>query len=84
MIEEGTTLYPTCMTATNLYCDDEPYAYWVDVPEYNFCDWVLYKEYNDYTSVCAPNDCIAGVSYEDVMEEFRNWSYFEGMDREKL
>ena len=84
MIPEGTTLYPERIDSSQMYYNDEPYAYWVEAPEYNFCNWVLYKEYNNYISVCHPNDCIAAVSYEDLMKEFREWTYYEGMDREKL
>lgn len=84
MIAEDTILYPQCVTSDQMYYDDEPYAYWLSVPEYDVCNWVLYKEYNDYISTCAPNDCLRTVSYEDIMEEFREYSFYEGMDREKL
>lgn len=84
MIEEGTHLYPQYFDATQMYFDDEPYAYWVSVPEYNFCNWILYKEYNDYISTCNPNDCLSAISYEDVLEELRTYSFYDGMDREKL
>ena len=84
MIDKDTILYPQCVTSDQMYYDNEPYAYWVSVPEYNFCNWVLYKEYNDYISTCAPNDGLRAVSYEDIMEEFREYSFYEGMDREKL
>lgn len=84
MIDKDTILYPQCFTSNQMYYDNEPYAYWVSVPEYNVCNWVLYKEYNDYISTCAPNDCLRAVSYEDIMEEFREYSFYEGMDREKL
>lgn len=84
MIPEGTTLFPEYVDCSQMYYDDEPYAYWLSVPEYNFCNWILYKEYNDYISVCHPNDCLRAVSYEDIMKEFREYSFYEGMDRELL
>ena len=84
MIPKYITLYPEYFTSSEMYYDDEPYAYWLSVPEYNFCNWILYKEYNDYNSTCAPNDCLAAVSYEELMNEFRTYSFYEGMDREKL
>lgn len=84
MIEKGTRLYPQYFTASHMYYDNEPYAYWVSEPSINFCNWILYKEYNDYVSVCNPNDCLAAVSYEEVMEELRTFTFYEGMDREKL
>ena len=84
MIAEGTTLYPEYFDSSQMYFDNEPFAYWVESPEYNFCNWVLYKEYNDYVSTCNPNDCLAGISYEGVMQEFREYSFYDGMDREKL
>lgn len=84
MIPEGTTLYPEYFTSDNMYFDDEPFAYWVSEPSINFYNWVLYKEYNDYSSVCNPNDCLSAISYEDVMDELRTYTFYEGMDREKL
>ena len=84
MLDKGTVLYPQDISPNEMYYDNEPYAYWLSVPEYNVCNWVLYKEYNDYVSICAPNDCLRAVSYEDIMEEFREYSFYEGMDREKL
>lgn len=84
MIEKGMTLYPEYFDSSQMYFNDEPYAYWVSAPEYNFCNWILYKEYNDYISVCNPNDCLAAVSYEDIMNEFRTFTFYDGMDREKL
>ena len=84
MIEKGTTLWPEYFDSSQMYYNGEPYAYWVSEPRYNFYNWVLYKEYNNYSSVCAPGDCLAAVSYEDVMEELRTYSYYENMDREKL
>ena len=56
MIAEGTILYPQDISPNEIYYDNEPYAYWLSVPEYNVCNWVLYKEYNDYVSICAIND----------------------------
>lgn len=84
MIDKDTILYPQDISPNEMYYDNEPYAYWLSVPEYNVCNWVLYKEYNGYISTCAPNDCLRAVSYEDIMEEFRTYSFYEGMDREKL
>lgn len=84
MIDPSYTLYPEVMDATNLYFHDEPYAYWVENMNYNFCNWVLYKEYNNYNSTCNPNDCIAGISYEEVIDEIKNsWSY-RNQDRDML
>ena len=84
MIPKGTTLYPQYFTSDRMYFDDQPFAYWVSCSHINFCNWVLFKEYNDYDSVCNPNDCLAAVSYEQVMHELRTYSYYDGMDREKL
>lgn len=84
MIPQGTTLYPEYFTADKMYFDNKPFAYWVSEPSINFCNWILYKEYNDYSSVCNPNDCLSAVSYEDVMHELRTYTFYEGMDREKL
>lgn len=84
MIDSNYTLYPEIMDATNLYFHDEPYAYWVSNRNYNFCEWVLYKEYNDYKSVCNPNDCIAAASYEEIINEFKKSSFYEDQDRDML
>ena len=84
MIPKGTTLYPQWANGMEMYFDDEPYAYWVEEPAYNFCNWVLYKEYDDYASVCNPNDCLSAVSYKQLMNEFRTYSFYEGLDREML
>lgn len=84
MIPKGTILYPTTITSSQMYYYDEPYAYWATDSYSTFCNWVLYKEYNDYISTCAPNDCLAGISYEEVMEELRTFHFYDGMDREKL
>lgn len=84
MIERGTILYPQCFTASQMYYNDEPYAYWVDEPSINFCNWILYKEYNDYVSTCSPNDCLSALSYEEVIDELKTASFYDGMDREKL
>lgn len=84
MIDKCYTLYPEYVDAMNMYFNDEPYAYWVSNENYNFCAWVLYKEYNDYSSCCNPNDCIAGESYEEIIDSFRNsWSY-RNQDRDML
>ena len=84
MIERGTRLYPEVFDSSQMYYQGQPFAYWLSVPEYNFCEWILYKEYNDYTSVCNPNDCLAAVSHEELMREFKTFSYYENMDREML
>ena len=84
MIEKGTTLFPEYFDYSQMYYNDEPYAYWVSVPEYNFYEWILYKEYNDYRSICHPNDCLAAASYEEVLEELKTSSFYENMDRDKL
>jgi len=72
MIEPGTILFPEKMDCSQLYYGDSPYAYW---SEY-IGEWVLYKEYNDYTSICHPNDCIRAKSKEDLFREFREEDMF--------
>jgi hypothetical protein len=84
MIDKGTRLFPEYFDSSQMYYDDEPYAYWVSEPSINFCNWILYKEYNDYVSICHPNDCLSAISYEEVLEELRTYTFYEGMDREKL
>ena len=42
------------------------------------------KEYNDYESVCHPNDCISAISYNDLIDSFKTYSFYENMDREKM
>ena len=71
MIDRFETLCPQYFDATNLYFNDNVY------------DWVLYKEYNDYRSAVG-NGGLKGVSYEELMDSFRTYSFYEGMDREKL
>lgn len=80
MISKGTILYPTSFGATEMYFYDEPFAYWLEETG----QWILYKEYDDYTSVCNPNDCLAAISYKQVLYEFRNYCFYENEDREKL
>ena len=84
MIPKGTRLYPQCVTSSQMLYEDEPYAYWCSEPQYNFCNWILYKEYNDYVSTCHPNDCLGALTYEEVIREFRESCFYEKMDREKL
>ena len=83
MIDRFETLRPQYFDAENLYFNDESYAYWLSVPEYNVHEWVLYKEYNDYRSAVG-NGGLQGISYEELMDSFRTYSFYEGMDREKL
>lgn len=80
MIEKGTTLFPTTQDCSQLWYNDEPYAYWEEFSG----EWILYKEYNDYCSICHPNDCISAVSYEEMLDHFRTYFWFEDYDREKL
>ena len=44
----------------------------------------MFKEYNDYKYVCHSNDCIAAISYNDLIESFKNDHFYDNMDREKL
>lgn len=80
MIPEYTTLYPTSMDGCRMYYHGEPFGYWL----HEAGEWVLYKEYNSYQSVCAPDDCLRAVSREDLMKEFREYSWFKDEEREKL
>lgn len=84
MIRKGTILYPQWITAYEMYYNNKPYAYWVSEPSINFCNWILYKEYNDYVSTCSPNDCLSALSYEEVIKELKTASFYDGMDRKKL
>ena len=68
MIEPGTVLFPEKMDCSQLYYGDSPYAYWSE----DVGEWVLYEEYNDYTSICHPNDCICAKSKEDMFKDFRD------------
>lgn len=72
MIEPGTVLFPEKMDCSQLYYGDSPYAYWSE----DIGEWVLYEEYNDYTSICHPNDCICAKSKEDIFREFREEDVF--------
>ena len=83
MIDKFETLRPEFLTATNLWCNDEPYAYWLSAPEYNVHEWVLYKEYNDYESVVG-NGGLKGVYYEELMNSFRTYTFYDNIDREML
>lgn len=80
MIPKYTTLYPTSMDGCRMYYHGEPFGYWL----HEAGEWVLYKEYNSYQSVCAPDDCLRAVSREDLMKEFREYSWFKDEEREKL
>ena len=60
-----------------------PYSYELN-SEYKVYEWVLFKEYNDYKSVCHPNDCISAISYNDLIDSFKTYSFYENMDREKM
>lgn len=80
MIPEGTTLYPEWFDYSQMYCCGEPYAYWL----HETGQWILYKEYNSYRSVCHPNDCLSAINYDQVLYEFRNYCFYENCDREKL
>ena len=81
MIDKFETLYPETLTSSNLWCNGEPYAYWLSAPEYNVYEWVLYKEYNDYESVVG-NGGLKGVSYEELINSFRTYSFYDSIDRE--
>ena len=83
MIDKFETLRPEFLTATNLWYNDEPYAYWLSAPEYNVYEWVLSKEYNDYESVVG-NSGLKGVSYEELMNSFRTYTFYDNIDREML
>lgn len=83
MIDKFETLYPEYFDSFNLYYKDEPYAYWLSVPEYNIYEWVLYKEYNDYKSAVG-NGGLQGMSYEQLIDSFKTYSFYEGIDREML
>lgn len=81
MIEPGTVLFPEKMDCSQLYYGDSPYAYWSE----DIGEWVLYEEYNDYTSICHPNDCICAKSKEDIFREFREEDMFKDFrDGEEL
>lgn len=84
LIPKYYTLYPECSSSTYLYFHDEPYAYWLENSEYKVYEWVLFKEYNDYKSVCHPNDCISAISYNYLIDSFKTYSFYENMDREKM
>ena len=81
MITEGTTLYPEYFAGSEMFYDDHPFAYWLGG---NICEWILYKEYNDFNSVCNPNDCLCAISKEELLERFKTFSWFKDEEREKL
>ena len=72
LIPKYYTLYPEVQCSQYLYFHDEPYAYQLENIAYNVYEWVLFKEYNDYKYVCHSNDCIAAISYNDLIESFKN------------
>ena len=47
-------------------------------------EWVLYKEYDSYVSICNPNDCLSAISKDELLKHFRTYSWFEDEDRDKL
>lgn len=81
MITEGTTLYPEYFAESEMFYDDQPFAYWLGG---NICEWILYKEYNDFNSVCNTNDCLCAISKEELLERFKTFSWFKDEEREKL
>lgn len=81
MIPKGTTLFPEWFDSSQMYYCDMPFAYWLGG---NICEWVLYKEYNDYKSICHPNDCLCGISKEELLERFKTFSWYKEEDRENL
>lgn len=73
MIPEGTTLFPETMNGCQMFYDDEPYAYWAG----DIGQWVLYKEYDSYKSICHPNDCLRAYSCEELPKGYKQKSLFE-------
>lgn len=84
IIDKNYTLYPEFQDSTYLYFNGKPYAYWLENDEYKVYEWVLFNEYNDYESVCNPNDCISAISYDQLIESFKTYSFYENIDREKM
>lgn len=84
LIDKHNTLYPEFQCSNYLYFNGEPYAYWLECSAYKVYEWVLFKEYNDYESVCRPNDCIAAINYDKLIESFKTSSFYENMDREEM
>ena len=72
MIPEGTTLFPETMNGCQMFYDDEPYAYWAG----DIGQWVLYKEYDNYRSICHPNDCLRAYSSEELPQGYKQESLF--------
>lgn len=73
MITEGTTLFPEAMDGCQMFYDGEPYAYWAD----DVGQWVLYKEYDNYRSICHPNDCLRAYSSGELPKGYKQKSLFE-------
>lgn len=78
MIQKGTVLFPTSSDWHQLYYYDKPYAYWNE----GLGLWILYKEYNDYVSECAPDDCISAYNYDEVINAIKTFSFYDNLDRE--
>ena len=72
MIPEGTKLFPESWDCSQMYYDDEPYAYW----DGNIGLWVLYKEYDNYRSICHPNDCMRAYNSCEFPKGFKQKSLF--------
>lgn len=64
ILPKETTLFPEWFDCSQMYYADKPYGYWCE----SIGEWVLYKEYNDYNSICHPNDCLRAISYDDVIK----------------
>ena len=55
-----------------MFCDDEPYAYWAG----DIGQRVLYKEYDNYKSICHPNDCLSAYSSDELPKGYKQESLF--------
>lgn len=64
LLPKETRLFPESFDCSQMYYANQPYAYWCE----SIGEWVLYKEYNDYTSICHPNDCLRAINYDDVIK----------------
>lgn len=73
MIPKGTILFPESMDSCQMFYNNEPYAYWAD----DIGQWVLYKEYNNYKSICHPNDCLCAYSSDELPNEYKQKSLFK-------
>jgi hypothetical protein len=73
MIPEGTALFPEMMSDIQMFYDDEPYAYW----DHNVGLWVLYKEYDNYKSVCHPNDCLRAYCSKELPKGYEQEMLFK-------